>query len=197
MTTRYSLLLSVALISIAACNLDPVATFDEGGVNPLSFTAIDVHGRQVRVGVPSDYTMILFFNGEETSDAMQPITQEIAIAFADADDLEFVNVVDLRTLAFYEHPFANGSMRGAQERTIRRINTRLQAEGLDRIENLFEHMFLINDSQGLITTRFQVPDPNQLITAIIYRRDGTEIDRFDPQTELDAVIAAIESSRNE
>ena len=188
------ILLSCWLMLACPVNLEPSAVFGNPNDDP-SFSTFDVHGRPVEVGVPSDNVVILFFNGEATSDAMQPITAEIAVAYYDVDDLDFVNVVDLRTLAFYARPFAPGGMRDAGGRTIGRVNRRLRNEGLPELENLHNHLFLIADDGGDITDHFEVPDSNEVITAIVYRRDGTEIGRFDPQQDLEGVIAAIAEAR--
>lgn len=190
-------LLWLSCWSLLGCsvNLEPLAVFGNSGEAGPSFSTFDVHGRPIEVGVPSENVVILFFNGETTSDAMQPITAEIAVAFYQADDLDFVNVVDLRTLPFYARPFAPGGMRDAGGRTIGRVNRRLRDDGLPELENLHDHLFLIADEGGEITDHFSVPDSNQIITAIVYNRDGSEVGRFDPQQELEAVIAAIAQGR--
>lgn len=187
------LFFAATCLCLAGCpgNLQQIATFDTTANNQPTFASHDVHGRPISVGVPSDNVVALFFNGEDTSDAMQPITAEIAVAFFDVEGLDFVNVVDLRTLAFYEKPFAPNAMREAGQRTIGRINRRLTSEGLPELENLHEHLFLIFDEEGLITDTFDVPDPNQVMTAIIYDRQGIELGRFDLATELDGVLDAI------
>lgn len=185
-----------ALLFLSGCpgNLDPIAHFSQTASSSLAFTADDVHGRPVAVGMPSESPIILFFNGKATSDAMQPITADIAITFYGAEALTFVNVVDLRTLSFYERPFAPGAIRDAGQRTIGRINRRLRNEGLAELEHLNEHLFLIADEDGQITQRYGVPNPDQEITAIVYRRDGREIGRYDLQEQYDEVIAAISES---
>ncbi len=196
--TTLLLSLSVAALAFGAgCpgNMEPLAQFGSSGAGQ-SFSTWDVHERAIAVGVPSENVTVLFFNGKATSDAMQPITADIAIHFVEARDIDFVNVVDLRTLEFYERPFAAGAIRDAGGRTIGRVNRRLRNEGLPELPNLHDHLYLIADAEGAITEQFRVRDPDRFITCIVYDKQGRELGRWDPQAELEAVIAAIEVARN-
>jgi hypothetical protein len=189
----------ILLPILAACpgNLDPIATFDQREANPLAFTSVDVHGRTVDVARGSQSVQIMFFSGERTSDAMQPVTADIAVHFREADDLEFVTIVDLRSLAFYEMPFADGAIRDAGERTIGRVNRQLRRDGLEEIQYdaMFDRLFMIADERGDITTAYGVPDPNEVLTCIVLDHEGLEVGRFNPSTQMEAVIAAIEEAR--
>ena len=179
-------------MSALGCGRLDTTSFEEGLPNPLAFTALDVDERSVQVGYPSERVFIVFFSSPETSDAMQPLTADIAVHFREADDLEFVTVVDLRNLAFYERPFAPGAIHDAGMRTIGRINRQLDELGLPPIEGLEQHLFMIADDSGGITDTYGVPDPTRYLTCIIYDHAGQEVGRFDPETQLDEVIAAIE-----
>jgi hypothetical protein len=192
-----ALLASAICLVLTGCptKLDSGANFDPTGEsNALAFDALDVYGRDVSVGRPRPAVMVLFFSGQGTSDAMQPITADIAVRFHDQSAIDFVTIVDLRSLSFYERPFADGAVASAGDRTVRRVNRQLEQEGLPPIEGLHDHMYLVTDPSGDITTRYGVPDPNQTLTCIIYDPNGMEIGRFDPATELDGVMAAIEQS---
>lgn len=190
-----ALLLPLALLATACPGrLDSLAQFDGTEQNPLAFTMPDVHNRTVEVGYPSDDTVVLFFNGPDTSDAMQPITTDIAVEYRDRHDIDFVNVVDLRSLSFYERPFAPNAIQGAHERTIRRINRRLEERGLPPIEGLFDHLFIIADENGAIVQRYGVPDPDQTISAIVFDHQGREIGRYTLPDDTQAVIDAIAQS---
>ncbi len=179
------------------CGRLDTTSFEEGLPNPLAFTALDVDERSVQVGYPSERVFILFFSSPETSDAMQPLTADIAIHFREANDLEFVTIVDLRNLAFYERPFAPGAIHDAGMRTIGRINRRLDELGYDPIEGLEDHLFMITDDSGGITDTYGVPDPTQYLTCIVFEHSGQEAGRFDPATQLEEVIAAIEQVQSD
>jgi hypothetical protein len=195
--------LFVLLLALAAgaagCpgRLDSLAQFEGTEQNPLAFTIPDVHDRTVSVGYPSDYTVVLFFNGPDTSDAMQPVTTEIAVAYRESPEVHFVNIVDLRSLSFYERPFAPNAIRGAHERTIRRINRRLEERGFPPAEGLYDHLFIIADETGEIVQRYGVPDPQQIITCIIFDQQGRELGRFTLPDELEGVLDAIAVSLGE
>jgi len=195
MPTRKILLL-LALVFLPGCpgNLEPLTQFQNRS-DGVSFTTYDVFGQQVTVGEPSPNVTIVFFNGKANSDNMQPVTGDIAVHFYEARDIDFVNILDIRTLAFYERPFAAGAIQDAAPRTVRRVNRRLVNEGLPEIEVLDEHLFLIADDEGRITERFGVPNPDRQITAVVYDRDGAEVGRFNPEAEMDTLLLAVEAAR--
>jgi hypothetical protein len=190
-----TLLPALAALALAGTGcpgrLDSLAQFEGTEHNPLAFTIPDVHERLVSIGYPSEQTVVLFFNGPETSDAMQPITTEIAIAYRETQQIDFVNVVDLRSLSFYERPFAPNAIRGAHERTIRRINRRLEERELPPIEGLFDHLFIIADDTGTIVERYGVPDPDRIISCIVFDRQGRELGRFTLPDDLEDTLATI------
>ncbi|MBN1946611.1 MAG: hypothetical protein JW797_13130 [Bradymonadales bacterium] len=171
--------------------MDTDAMFAENPTNPLAFSAVDVYGRPLSVGVPSDYVWVMVFSAEDTSDAMQPITAEIAVEFHDQPGLAFLTIVDLRSLAFYKRPFAAGAIRDAGDRTVRRINRQLERRGLPPIENLHDHLFLITDNNGEITQRYGVRDPNRFLTVVLFDHHGMELGRYDPQDDLPAIFDGI------
>ena len=187
-----SILLMTVLCACGARQSQTSIQLDNAVDNPLSFTAVDVHERTVEVGSQADYITLLFFNGEETSDAMQPITANIAIHFYTSRALRFVNVSDMRSIAFWKRPFVAGAMQDAGARTIRRINRRLNQEGLAPLEGLHDHLFLINDQEGLITDSYPIPDPNETISAFVFHPGGEVSGPYDPENDLAALILEVE-----
>lgn len=171
--------------------LDSLAAFDELGPNPLAFTTPDVLERTVSVGFPSDRVTVLFFTSPEKSDDINPVTTEIAVEFRESRRLNFVSVADLRSLAFYERPFAPSHMRGAHGRTVDRINNSLAERDFPPIEGLFDTLFLIADENGAIVDRYRVPDPTRTITAIVFHSSGHEVGRYDAEQQLGEVIESI------
>jgi hypothetical protein len=98
----------------------------------------------------------------------------------------------MRTIAFWKRPFVAGAMQDAGARTIRRINRQLRQKGLDPLEGLHDHLFLLNDEEGLITDNYPIPDPNQTITAYVCHPDGEMSGPYEPENELDALILEVE-----
>ncbi len=181
---------------LAGCANRPDPKLEESTGPAPVFSAHDVKGRLVEVGRATDGLDVLIFAGPDTSDAIQPVANRLATEFRNADRLRFIGVVDLRSLAFYERPFADGEMSDAYSRTIDRVNRHLGKQGLPVIDKLGDYFFMIADDGGAVAQGFQVPDPNQRPSCIVLDRAGRELGRFDPENELVDLIAAIRSQTN-
>ncbi|MBN1944038.1 MAG: hypothetical protein JW797_00105 [Bradymonadales bacterium] len=190
----FSLLLTV--FTACAIRLDRSALFSDepGGVpdsNPLAFSAVDIYGRPFQVGYPSEQIWVVFFNGMDTNDPMEPVTSEMAIRYRSAENVFFLNIFDLRSLAFYERPFAEGVMRSRGRATVDRVNAMLAEMGLSIEGDMHDHMYVWSDDGELID-RYQVPDPNRTITCIVFSTTGREVGRFDPVEGMEPIFVAID-----
>jgi hypothetical protein len=135
------------------------------------FTLEHVKGHQVALSSYRGRPVVIVFSARDSSDQARSISSTIRDRYG-ADELPILTVLDLHSLPRLVRPVARGQLNKGYEEAVRLATETAQAKGRPMPADPAQHVVMLPDWDGKVTTSFGLSGIDQQAVAVLIDGEG-------------------------